>query len=91
MQDDKIILAQKIRLSPNFQQRIFFQKSAGIARLAYNWGLAEWKRQYDEWKELYDAGKADKKDQPSETKLLKKFTEIKRSEFPFVLEVSKEV
>ena len=86
---DKIILAQKIRLSPNYQQRVFFQKSAGIARLAYNWGLAEWKRQYGEWKELYDAGKADKKDQPSEAKLLKKFTEIKRSEFPFVLEVSK--
>jgi putative transposase len=74
-----MLLVHKIHLKPNKAQLEFFQKSAGVARFAYNWALAEWKRQYE-------AG-----EQPSETKLRKQLNAIKAVEFPWMLEVSKNV
>ena len=53
------------------------KKSCGVARFAYNWGLAEWQNQY----------KSDEK--PNYLKLKKQFNGIKQAEFPFVCEVSK--
>jgi putative transposase len=72
-----MILAHKIRLHPNKEAATYFAKASGIARLAYNWGLAEWKRQYEA------GGK------PSAYSVNKAFNAIKRSEYPFVLEVTK--
>ena len=42
-----MILAHKIRLYPNNVQATYFSKACGVARFAYNWGLAEWKRRYE--------------------------------------------
>ncbi len=42
-----MILVHKIRLFPNDEQATRFAKSCGVARFAYNWALAEWKRQYE--------------------------------------------
>ena len=42
-----MILAHKIALDPNRVQATYFAKACGIARLAYNFGLAEWKEQYE--------------------------------------------
>ena len=53
------------------------KKSCGVARFAYNWGLAEWQNQYK------NGGK------PNHLKLKKQFNGIKQVEFPFVYEVSK--
>lgn len=53
------------------------KKSCGVARFAYNWGLAEWQKQYK------NGGK------PNYLKLKKQFNGIKQVEFPFVCEVSK--
>lgn len=74
-----MLLVHKIQLRPNRTQEEFFAKSAGIARFAYNWALAEWQRQYE-------AG-----EKPSEAKLRKQLGSIKATEFPWMAEVSKTV
>lgn len=51
-----MIRAHRIRLHPTTEQAIYFAKSAGTARFAYNWGLEQWTQQYAE----YIAGKRDK-------------------------------
>ena len=42
-----MILVYKIALDPNDVQATYFAKAAGTARFAYNWALAEWRRQYE--------------------------------------------
>ena len=42
-----MLTAHRIALDPNDRQRTYFAKAAGCARFAYNWALAEWKKQYD--------------------------------------------
>lgn len=72
-----MILSHKIRIYPNCEQEKFLKKSCGVARFAYNWGLAEWQSRYKNG------------EKPNYLKLKKQFNEIKRVEFPFVCEVSK--
>ena len=61
----------------------YFRKAAGTARFAYNWALSEWQRQYD-------AGKADPAGhKPSDAALRRQLNAIKRQEFPWMLEVTK--
>lgn len=72
-----MLLAHKIRLKPNNAQAEHFARAAGVARFVYNWGLAEWKRQYE-------AG-----EKPTAFGIKKQFNAIKHEEFPFVLEVTK--
>lgn len=43
-----ITISHKIQLVPNNKQKSYFRKAFGCARLAYNWGLAEWQRRYKE-------------------------------------------
>lgn len=64
--------AYKTELKPNNKQRRLLTQYAGTARFVYNWGLAEWKRQY----------KADGK--PSSYKLRKQFNAQKDRECPWV-------
>ena len=52
-----MIIATKIKLKPTKEQEIFFWKSAGVARWAYNFFLSESKRHYQEYLE----GKHEKK------------------------------
>src|ERR1700746_21372 len=72
-----MILAHVIALDPTAAQEEHFRKACGVARLAYNWALAEWKRKYE-------AG-----ERPSAYKLKIKWNEIRRSQFPFTLELTK--
>lgn len=72
-----MILSHKIRIYPNHEQEKFLKKSCGVARFAYNWGLAEWQNQYKNG------------EKPNWMKLNKSFNFIKKQEFPFVCEVSK--
>lgn len=41
------ILSHRIRLDLNNRQRSWFTRCAGASRFAFNWGLAEWRRQYE--------------------------------------------
>ena len=72
-----MFLSHKVRIYPNHEQEIFLKKSCGVARFVYNWGLAEWERQYKTG------------EKPNYLKLKKQFNGIKKDEFPFVCEVSK--
>lgn len=42
-----MFVAHRIRLDPNNVQATYLARAAGTARFAYNWALAEWKRQYE--------------------------------------------
>ncbi len=69
--------SHKIALDPNHKQSTYFAKARGVARFAYNWGLAEWKRQYE-------AG-----EKPTQASLRRQLNAIKREQFPWMLEVTK--
>ena len=72
-----IEIAHKIELVPNNKQKTYFRKAFGVARLAYNWGLAEWQRRYKEGEKADAYG------------LKKAFNAIKKEQYPFVTEVTK--
>ncbi len=72
-----IYRSHKIRIYPNNRQRTFLLKSVGVSRFVYNWGLEEWRRQYE-------AG-----DKPNRFGLKVLFNSVKKEKFPFVCEVSK--
>lgn len=78
-----MIAAHKIALAPNNKQATYFAKAAGTARFAYNWALAEWQRQYDAWKQDNDLPR------PSQAALRRQLNAIKREQFPWMLEVTK--
>ena len=72
-----MLIAHKIALKPNNKQKTYFAKASGVARFAYNWALAEWKRRCE-------AG-----EKPSEAMLRRELNAIKREKFPWMLEVTK--
>lgn len=78
-----MLIAHRIALDPNNVQATYFARASGTARVAYNWALAEWKRQY-----------AARKDdpalpQPTETSLRRQLNAIKREQFPWMFDVTK--
>jgi hypothetical protein len=78
-----VLFAHRIRLEPNNVQATGLSKAAGVARFAYNWALGEWQRQY----ELSKTNAALPK--PGEAALRRQLNAIKRSTFPWMLEVTK--
>jgi putative transposase len=72
-----MIKAHKIRLHPTPEQAVYFAKAAGTARFVWNWALAEWNRQYQ-------AG-----EKPTGLSLKKQFNAIRREQFPWTWEVTK--
>lgn len=78
-----MLIAHKIALQPNNRQRTYFAKACGVARLAYNWALDNWQKQYQAHQENNDLPK------PSEMALRRQLNAIKREQFPFMLEVTK--
>src|SRR5690625_51136 len=78
-----MILAHKIALAPNNVQRTYLAQAAGTARFAYNWALAQWKKQYE-------AHQADNSlPKPSQYALRRQLNAIKREQFPWMLNVTK--
>ncbi|MFJ1258515.1 helix-turn-helix domain-containing protein, partial [Cupriavidus sp. CuC1] len=64
-------------------QATYFARTSGVARFAYNWALAEWKRQYE-------ANKADStQPKPSQAALRRQLNAVKREQFPWMLAVTK--
>ena len=72
-----MLLAHKIALDPNAAQRLYFARAAGTARFAWNWTLAEWKRQYE-------AG-----EKQTWMALSRQLNAIKRDQFPWMYDVTK--
>jgi putative transposase len=72
-----MIKTHKIRLHPTPEQAHYCACAAGTSRFVWNWALAEWDRQYQ-------AG-----EKPTALKLKKQFNEIRREQFPWTWEVTK--
>ena len=70
-------LVHKIALDPNDKQRTLLAKSAGTARFAYNWALAEWQRQYRNGHK------------PNEKALRRQLNAVKPTDYPWMFEVPK--
>ena len=75
----RIVLTHKIALVPTVDQSVLLARAVGTSRFAFNWALAEWKRQYA-------AG-----EKANEVKLRRELNAIKREAFPWMLEVPKSV
>ena len=86
-------LAHKIELIPTTAQIEYFQKACGVSRFAYNWALANWNKQYKDWKEAEveakKNGTINHLSKPKEYELRKQFNAIKSEQYPFVQEVTK--
>ncbi|KGF78175.1 transposase, partial [Massilia sp. JS1662] len=78
-----MLIAHRIALDPNNVQATYLARAAGVARFAYNWALSEWQRQYA-------ARQADPTlPAPSQFALRRQLNAIKREQFPWMLEVTK--
>jgi putative transposase len=78
-----MLTAHRIALDLNNVQATYVARAAGTARFAYNWALAEWKRQYEAWKSDNALPK------PSQYALRRQLNAVKRDQFPWMLEVTK--
>src|ERR1700758_5841553 len=78
-----MLSAHRIALNPNNAQATYLARAAGTARFAYNWALAEWKRQHEAWKA------DDTNPRPSQAALRRQLNAIKREQFPWMLDVTK--
>ena len=76
--------SHKIRLYPNNRQSTYLARCCGVARFAYNWGLAKWNEQYEAHK-----ASPDEVASPNQYDLRKKLNAVKREQFPWMLEVTK--
>ena len=78
-----MLIAHRIALDPNNVQATYLARAAGTARFAYNWALGEWQRQYA-------AHRLDPAlPSPSQLALRRRLNAIKREQFPWMLEVTK--
>jgi putative transposase len=50
-----MLRGHKIEMRVNNKQATYFSKACGVARVAYNWGLSEWKRQHEAGEKPTDA------------------------------------
>lgn len=75
----RVVLSHRIALVPTAAQEVLLRQAVGVSRFAYNWALAEWKRQYQ-------AG-----EKPSEGALRRQLNAIKRQQYPWMLLVPKSV
>jgi len=78
-----VLVAHRIRLDPNNAQATCLARAAGTARFAYNWALAEWRRQYEACKVAPSLPK------PNEAALRRQLNAVKRQQYPWMLEVTK--
>ena len=76
--------SHKIRLYPNNRQSTYLARCCGVARFAYNWGLAKWNEQYEAHKSTPDEVAS-----PNQYNLRKELNAVKHEQFPWMLEVTK--
>ena len=75
----RVVLSHRIALVPTAAQEVLLRQAVGVSRFAYNWALAEWKRQHQ-------AG-----EKPSEVALRRQLNASKRQQYPWMLLVPKSV
>lgn len=78
-----MLVAHRIALDPTNAQRTYFARSAGTARFAWNWALAEWQRQHAARREDPSLPA------PSEASLRRQLNSVKREQYPWMYDVTK--
>jgi putative transposase len=78
------MLARRLELDPNNAQATYFRKACGSRRVAFNWAIEQGSKQYEAAKLVGGHG-------PSEVDLRRQLNACKRTDFPWMLEVSKQV
>lgn len=73
-----MILSHRIELEPTYQQREYFARACGTARLVWNMALAEWNRQYE-------AG-----EKPNGMALKKQFNQTKYQQHPWLHDIHRD-
>lgn len=71
-----MLIAHRIALDLNNVQSAYMARAAGTARFAYNWALADWKRQYEAWKLDNSQPK------PSQAAPRRQLNALEREQFP---------
>lgn len=84
-----MIKTHKIELKPNKSQLAYFKQSAGTARFAYNWALDQWKKDYELYQKFPFVCTFCPTSVKYEGELRKKLNSIKKTEFPWMYNVSK--
>jgi helix-turn-helix protein len=83
--------AHRIRLNPTPEQVRYLKRACGTRRFIYNWGLAEWRHQYQAYKE--ERASVPEEQQtlkpPNALALKRQFNAIRKAHFPWTYEVSK--
>src|SRR5690606_9207383 len=79
------LLSHKIELAPKEFQLEYLVNCAGCARFSYNWALTEWKKRWEKQKKLPKV----RRKYISDHDLRKHLNAIKRTEYPFLLKVTK--
>lgn len=69
--------AHQIQLNPTHRQKQLFAQACGCKRKSYNWALVEWERWFRDGKK------------PSAMSLVKHLNSIKKTEFPYFQDVTK--
>lgn len=72
-----MILGHAIALDTTVAQEAHFRRACGVARFAFNWGLAEWQR-------MHAAG-----EKPSASKIKARWNAHRKAELPWSFEVTK--
>lgn len=72
-----MITAHRIALDPTCKQDLYFRRACGVSRFAYNWALAEWRKQYESGLK------------PSALKLKQQWNTVRKIEYPWSYEVTK--
>ena len=80
MRDRLTVLSHKIELRPTPSQVLKLSRAAGCARFAWNWGLAEWNRRYEESLTNPDRRR------PNIVDIKKEWSQVKHSAFPWLSE-----
>src|SRR5215469_5142879 len=85
------ITSHRIRLNPTPEQAAYLRCAAGTRRFTYNWGLAEWNRQYAAYQEEQQtAAEAARTLKPPRAMDLKQqFNAMREAEFPWTYDVTK--
>jgi len=81
-------LGFRIRMETNKAQAQYCRRAAGVSRLAWNWGKAEWDRQWACAKAEVDEVKR-RSMWPSAAGLRADWNKVRRTEFAFTLDVTK--
>lgn len=84
-----MIKTHKIELKTNKSQLVYFNKSVGTSRFAYNWALNQWRNDYEHYRSHPFSCGISPHSVKYEMELRKRLNSIKKEQYPWMYDVSK--